>query len=941
MPLRREERSGYDAFISYSRAVNGELAAKLQNWIERFATPWYRPRTLRVFRDYASLAVSEDLGGTIEQALADSRWLILLASPGSAASPWVGREVAWWRDHKSAATVCVVLTEGRLCWDNASGDWDWDHTDALPRQAQGMFRQEPLWVDLSAIVKPKQLDRSNPDLLTSVAQIVAPIRATDLDNLIGEHLTQLRRARRQRRWGIAGLVALTIAAVVAAGAALNQAQRAETQRKAAVHQRDIATSRQLAANAELEANGNPQLAALLSAAAFTIHDTPEARTSLLHQLARQTQGHTHLTRYLSGISGGVFDCEFSKDGTLLVVATTDATTVWNVASNNMIDSLAGATQAIFTPLGDEVVLSVPDQVIVQDIAQHRQIAAIPAVGIGDVPAPIALSPDGRRLAIGGIDNGSKIIVWDLATSVQMAALLLPPTPDAPPEGQGIRSLSYSPDGKTIAADANYHGIVLWDAVGFTYLGSLTSSGNLCGPVVLTFSPDGQTLAAGCSGHSAVIELLNVREGSEIARLQADGDVDALAFSPDGGTLAAGDAVKQVTLWSVAKHTRAQTLTGHGAQLGAVAFSPDGHTLVSGSDDGKVIEWDLGSRDSLVSYDIAAAGTPVAFDAAGSLLVTVADSAIRDVAVWDVARKRRVALWPGAGNPIGFVGADRVVVDGGGLFTVWNVATGRGQVLKIPRAGTGAGAGAYSTQPNALSRDGHRMATIIGDGTRVVVWDVDRDVRLALLLTPRGVASLTFPKADQLAVGEAGGPVSIWDLTTGTKTAELQVQTYGGMVLTVAASPDGHWLVALVPAGQPQTGSGCFGCGIDLWDLSQGNRQTVLTGHTITPTSVAFSPDSQTLVTTGGSETIVWSIPQRAQIATLTMAAGAVVFSPDGHTMATGSADPGAVHDTIMWELSPTTWVGRLCALAGRSMTSSEWATYVPDQAFRRICGHGS
>ena len=44
------DASGYDAFISYSHALDGALAPALQTGLERFAKPWYRPRALRVFR---------------------------------------------------------------------------------------------------------------------------------------------------------------------------------------------------------------------------------------------------------------------------------------------------------------------------------------------------------------------------------------------------------------------------------------------------------------------------------------------------------------------------------------------------------------------------------------------------------------------------------------------------------------------------------------------------------------------------------------------------------------------------------------------------------------------------------------------------------------------------------------------------------------------------
>ena len=131
--------ASYAAFISYSHAVSGKLAAMLQRWLERFATPWYRPRSLRIFRDSSSLSANEDLWQTIERALAASEWFILLASPEAADSKWVRREVEWWRTHRSARRMCIALTGGELHWNDLEGDWDWGRSTALPPNARGMF----------------------------------------------------------------------------------------------------------------------------------------------------------------------------------------------------------------------------------------------------------------------------------------------------------------------------------------------------------------------------------------------------------------------------------------------------------------------------------------------------------------------------------------------------------------------------------------------------------------------------------------------------------------------------------------------------------------------------------------------------------------------------------------------------------------------------------
>jgi hypothetical protein len=84
----------YHAFISYSRAGDGKLAPALQRGLQRFAKPWYRVRALRVFRDDASLSANPNLWASIEQALDDSAFFILLASPESGQSKWVAEELA-------------------------------------------------------------------------------------------------------------------------------------------------------------------------------------------------------------------------------------------------------------------------------------------------------------------------------------------------------------------------------------------------------------------------------------------------------------------------------------------------------------------------------------------------------------------------------------------------------------------------------------------------------------------------------------------------------------------------------------------------------------------------------------------------------------------------------------------------------------------------------
>src|SRR5215831_4696373 len=122
----------YDAFISYSHAKDKPIAAALQSVVQKLGKPWYWRRALRVFRDDTSLSATPHLWSTIEKALEQSRFLILLASPEAATSPWVNKEVAYWLECKSAETLLIAVTDGSLKWNHEISDFDWHPDTPLP-----------------------------------------------------------------------------------------------------------------------------------------------------------------------------------------------------------------------------------------------------------------------------------------------------------------------------------------------------------------------------------------------------------------------------------------------------------------------------------------------------------------------------------------------------------------------------------------------------------------------------------------------------------------------------------------------------------------------------------------------------------------------------------------------------------------------------------------
>jgi tetratricopeptide (TPR) repeat protein len=224
--------SVYDAFISYSHARDKPVASALQTVLQKLGKPWYRRRALRIFRDDTSLAATPELWPAIEQALGQSRYLIVLASPQLAASHWCGLEVAYWLEHKSLDTLLIALTEGDLAWDRTQNDFIWNDTTPLPPILKGRLRGEPKWIDLRT--HREVPDARDAHLIDSSADFAAAIHGMPKEDLLSQEVRQQKRALRLAWAAAAALMLLT------AGAGW-QWWEAETARRAALASEKIAT----------------------------------------------------------------------------------------------------------------------------------------------------------------------------------------------------------------------------------------------------------------------------------------------------------------------------------------------------------------------------------------------------------------------------------------------------------------------------------------------------------------------------------------------------------------------------------------------------------------------------------------------------------------------------------------------------------------------------
>ena len=325
----------YKVFVSYSHSADDRLAPILQAGLHGFARPWNQLRAMRVFLDSRSLSATPKLWSTIRTAL-QTPYFLLLASPGSARSEWVPREVQHWLSLGRADKLLVALTDGEIVWDAERNDFDWESTTALPRVLEGVLQEPPLFVDFRWAKQEEQLSLNHPRFRDKIADLSSTLQGVPKDSLIGEDVRQHQKSVRLRRVAIAALSILCVALGVASYISVQQ-------RNEALRQQKIATARQLAAEAEVTRNRDPRLlplSALLAVESLRGFPTSEADQTLrfgLSLLPRPVSYMVH-KKELDGTNNAVA-AGFTRDGRHLITLSNELARVWEAATGKEVATL--------------------------------------------------------------------------------------------------------------------------------------------------------------------------------------------------------------------------------------------------------------------------------------------------------------------------------------------------------------------------------------------------------------------------------------------------------------------------------------------------------------------------------------------------------------------------------------------------------------------------
>jgi len=203
---------------------------------------------------------------------------------------------------------------------------------------------------------------------------------------------------------------------------------------------------------------------------------------------------------------------------------------------------------------------------------------------------LALSPDGRFLATGGVSNA--IHIWVLDANPHEHSILFGSVPQT-------RALLFSPDGDYLAAAVADHSIKVYSWRDGKLAKSLDGHSALVRSLAIT--PDGHTLYS--ASFDGSIRAWRFPFGPYIKTIaKSEGEIFGIALGSGAATLAAAGADTDIAVYQLPAGNLLHTLSGHQATVTNLVTAPESDLAASYSRDRTIRVWNTLSARQLSSVE---------------------------------------------------------------------------------------------------------------------------------------------------------------------------------------------------------------------------------------------------------------------------------------------------------------------------------------------------